>query len=327
MNSLIVLGILALFIHGVFFDATFFKIYIPLVGVYWIWLLTIFAYKDNNWKRRKITISSWNKPGDPTAYVPIDYDVTELIEYLEKVNNSSNGKNKLTLTYACVKAIGIAFTNGISNVGRIAFGSFRGVDQIDIAILADVKKGKDLVPIVIKHPHSKSLQQISEDVYNLASRAKAGKDEVHNKNFMIANYIPSFLLGPIITIGEYISLNLGWDLPLLNAKGDQYPPIVLTNIGTFGLEAGFAPLPPMANLLCSWMGAVTEKPWIVNGEIKIRKILTIVHTLDHRIGDAAIAVKPLKLIKTILENPKLLETLEYKGNELLNTDVIDIHSN
>ncbi len=80
-------------------------------------------------------------------------------------------------------------------------------------------------------------------------------------------------------------------------------------------------------MICSCMGTVTEKPWIVNGEIKIRKILTIVHTLDHRAGDAALIVKPFKIVKKLLESPGLLESLEYDGDTLKNPEILDLKKN
>jgi len=75
------------------------------------------------------------------------------------------------------------------------------------------------------------------------------------------------------------------------------------------------------------MGRVTEKPWVVNGEIKIRKILTIVYTVDHRVGDAALGVKTFKNIKKILENPNLLEDIKFEDNKCLNDELLEPKKN
>mmetsp|Transcript_21771 Transcript_21771/g.19284 ORF Transcript_21771/g.19284 Transcript_21771/m.19284 type:complete len:252 (+) Transcript_21771:19-774(+) len=250
MNVLIVLGIVTLFVYTIFVDATLFMIYLPIVGVYWILNITVCNRKDSIWKRRKIAISSWNESGDPSAYLPAEYDVTDLVDYIDKANKKNEGHNKLTLTYAVAKTFGIAFTRMLPNVGRIAFGQFRPMKHIDIAILADVNGGKDLVPVTLKTPHTKSLNEIAQIIKEKATRAKKGEDTEHNKNFKAADFIPSFIFGPVLTIIAYLSLNLGWNVPIIGAKGDQYPPIVLTNVGSFGLEAGFAPLPPMASMCC-----------------------------------------------------------------------------
>lgn len=126
-----------------------------------------------------------------------------------------------------------------------------------------------------------------------------------------------------MSIVGYLTLNMGWSIPIIGAKGDVYSPIILTNIGSLGLTAGFAPMPPMAAMIVACMGAVTEKPWVVNGEIKIRKILTIVYSFDHRAGDGAILVRNLQVMNKMMLNPQLMERLEYDGNDIINKELLD----
>lgn len=65
------------------------------------------------------------------------------------------------------------------------------------------------------------------------------------------------------------------------------------------------------------MGKVHEKPLVVDGEIKIRKVIKIVYTADHRIGDASLAVKGLSLIKQMIEHPESMETVKFDGHDLI----------
>ena len=59
-------------------------------------------------------------------------------------------------------------------------------------------------------------------------------------------HLPTFLMGPILSILAYISLNLGIGIPFLGVKAKQQGVAYITNIGSFGLDAAFAPLcPPM----------------------------------------------------------------------------------
>jgi pyruvate dehydrogenase E2 component (dihydrolipoamide acetyltransferase) len=323
MNALLVLGIVTLVIYGILVDGTFFKIYLPLVGAYWFVSAVLFKTNDPIWKRRRIAMASWSAPGEPTSYMPAEYDVTETMEYLEKLNKGFNDGTKITLTYLVTKALGIALTASIDHVGRLALGHFRRVDQVDITVLTDVNGGKDLIPINVKAPHNKSLAQISKDIQERADKARKGKDEQHKKNTQAVEFLPSFLVGPLLAIIPYITLNLGWDVPLIGAKGNMFSPIVLTNVGSLGLTAGFAPMPPLCAEIVACMGKVVDRPWVVNGEIKIRKILTIVYSFDHRFGDGAVTVKALKYTTKCLENAKIMETLKYNNNDLLNGDVFD----
>jgi len=184
-----------------------------------------------------------------------------------------------------------------------------------------------IVPMTIKGPHSKTLQEIAKEVSEKADKAKKGKDEQHNKNFQVVQFLPSFLLGPLMGIISYVTLNLGWDIPIVGAKGKMYAPVVLTNVGSLGLTAGFAPVPPTRACLLACMGMIMDKPWVVDGEIKIRKIMTVVYTFDHRIGDGAITVKPLKLFKKMIENPAIMEEMKFEGAKMTNPELFDEKKN
>ena len=81
--------------------------------------------------------------------------------------------------------------------------------------------------------------------------------------------------------------------------------MVLTNIGSIGLDEGFAPLPcPMHVCIVACAGKINKKPVVRDGEIVIRDIMTIVYTLDHRFGDASVLVPFCNVVKAILEDPE-----------------------
>ena len=54
------------------------------------------------------------------------------------------------------------------------------------------------------------------------------------------------------------------------------------------------------------MHNIVERPTIVNGEIKIRPIMYLALSYDHRIIDGKDSVSFLKLIKENLEDPRKL---------------------
>ena len=143
MNALIGLAIVALIIYNILYDATFMKIYLAIVGVYYVVTTVVFKTNDKMWKRRRIAMSSWNEPGEPTSYLPVEYDVTEWLKYLESLNKNSQGK-KISMTYLVTKGLSAALSSSVDNIGRIAFGYFKCEEQIDIWVLADVNNGKDL---------------------------------------------------------------------------------------------------------------------------------------------------------------------------------------
>lgn len=81
--------------------------------------------------------------------------------------------------------------------------------------------------------------------------------------------------------------------------------MVLTNIGTLGLQTGLAPIPcPVHPSIVVCCGAVHKKPVVVNDQIVIREVMTVTYTMDHRQGDAAIIMPFLRVIKDLVENPE-----------------------
>lgn len=74
-------------------------------------------------------------------------------------------------------------------------------------------------------------------------------------------------------------------------KANAFGHVVLTNIGSIGLEYGFAPLPcPMHACIVACAGKITKKPVVKDDQVVIRDMMTIVYTVDHRFGDAAVLV-------------------------------------
>ncbi len=76
----------------------------------------------------------------------------------------------------------------------------------------------------------------------------------------------------------------------------------ITNLGGFGVDS-FEPIinPPQAAILAT--GKITEKPIVIDGEIKIAPMITMTLVWDHRITDGANAALFLREIKKIIEEP------------------------
>jgi 2-oxoglutarate dehydrogenase E2 component (dihydrolipoamide succinyltransferase) len=79
----------------------------------------------------------------------------------------------------------------------------------------------------------------------------------------------------------------------------------ISNGGVYGSMMGTPIInPPQSAIL--GMHAVNQRPYVVNGEIKIRPIMYVALTYDHRLIDGREAVLFLKKIKTSVEEPESL---------------------
>ena len=79
----------------------------------------------------------------------------------------------------------------------------------------------------------------------------------------------------------------------------------ITNIGVFGIDAGTPIMPPGESAIVS-LGAVVDRPWVLDGEIAVRQVTTLALSFDHRLVDGAQGSKFLADIALMLQEPSQL---------------------
>lgn len=76
----------------------------------------------------------------------------------------------------------------------------------------------------------------------------------------------------------------------------------ITNLGEFGIDA-FTPVINYPEAAILGIGQIKDKPVVFNGEITIRKMVTLSLVFDHRIIDGAPAARFLQAVGRMIENP------------------------
>lgn len=79
----------------------------------------------------------------------------------------------------------------------------------------------------------------------------------------------------------------------------------ITNIGVFGIDTGTPILPPGESAIIA-LGAVMQRPWVVDGQIVVRDITTLALSFDHRLVDGAQGSKFLSDVALMMQEPALL---------------------
>lgn len=126
-----------------------------------------------------------------------------------------------------------------------------------------VSSDKGLVVPVLRNAENMSLAAIEKEIKRLALKARDGK----------------------ITLDEM--------------SGGTF---TITNGGIFGsmLSTPILNIPQSAIL---GMHNIVQRPWVVNGEIKVRPIMYVALSYDHRVIDGKDSVGFLKTVKELLEDP------------------------
>ena len=131
-------------------------------------------------------------------------------------------------------------------------------------------------------------------------------------NLGIAAATPRGLIVPNIKDADRLSLlELAQAMAALTAtarEGRTQPAemaggtITITNVGVFGVDSGTPILNPGESaILC--FGAVRDMPWVVDGEIVVRKVTQLALSFDHRLVDGELGSRFLADIARLLEDP------------------------
>jgi len=78
--------------------------------------------------------------------------------------------------------------------------------------------------------------------------------------------------------------------------------VTITNVGVFGVDAGTPILTPGEAAILAF-GQVKDAPWVVSGQLAVRKICTLSLSFDHRIVDGELGSAVLRDVGAMLEDP------------------------
>jgi 2-oxoisovalerate dehydrogenase E2 component (dihydrolipoyl transacylase) len=147
-----------------------------------------------------------------------------------------------------------------------------------------------------------------------ASWDEANQEIVYKRyvNLGIAAATPRGLIVPNVKDADRLSLlELAQALAALTAtarEGRTQPAetaggtITITNVGMFGVDGGTPILNPGESaILC--FGAVRDMPWVIDGEIAVRKVTQLALSFDHRLIDGELGSRFLADIARVLEDP------------------------
>jgi pyruvate dehydrogenase E2 component (dihydrolipoamide acetyltransferase) len=76
----------------------------------------------------------------------------------------------------------------------------------------------------------------------------------------------------------------------------------ITNVGVFGVDTGTPILNPGEAAILAF-GQIRDMPWVVDGELAVRKVTTLALSFDHRIVDGELGSLFLRDVGAMLEDP------------------------
>jgi pyruvate dehydrogenase E2 component (dihydrolipoamide acetyltransferase) len=206
----------------------------------------------------------------PHFYETMDCDIGKLVAAREEINAAApkdkDGKPayKLSVNDFVIKALALALQRvPDANVSWTEAGMLKHKHS-DIGVAVALPGG--LITPIVRSAESKSLSAISNEMRDLAARARARKLKPH----------------------EY-----------------QGGTTSVSNLGMYGVKDFTAVInPPQSTILA--VGTGEERAVVRNGQLAVATIMSVTLSCDHRAVDGALGAELIVAFKKLIENPVMM---------------------
>jgi pyruvate dehydrogenase E2 component (dihydrolipoamide acetyltransferase) len=206
----------------------------------------------------------------PTFYLTIDCDIGRLLDAREQINAAAPKDKekkplyKLSVNDFVIKALAVALQQVPDcNVSWTEAGMVKHKHS-DVGVAVAMPGG--LITPIIRNAESKSLSQISNEMKDLAARARTRK---------------------------------------LKPQEYQGGTSSVSNLGMFGISHFTAVInPPQSTILA--VGASEERAVVRNGKVEAAHVMSATLSCDHRAIDGALGAELIGAFRRLIENPVMM---------------------
>jgi len=255
---------------------------------------------------RKIAIGTWRMAYDSQVYGTLEVRMDEALRYIAEFRAKTG--MRLTVSHLMARATAAALAscpdaNAVLRWSRIYLRKNIGV-FFQVATTDD-KTGKvDLSGATLYDVEKKSLQDICRELEAKAEAVRNKKDKAFEGARNTFRLIPCALVGPLLRLLSFLTVTLNLDLSFLGLPKDPFGSVMITNVGSLGLDTAYPPLVPYSRVpLLLATGVVKEKPLAENGKVIVGRTMTINATFDHRFVDGVHAAQMSGVLREWMEKP------------------------
>jgi pyruvate dehydrogenase E2 component (dihydrolipoamide acetyltransferase) len=206
----------------------------------------------------------------PTFYLTIDCDIGRLLDAREQINAAAPKDKdkkplyKLSVNDFVIKALAVALQQVPNcNVSWTEAGMLKHKHS-DVGVAVAMPGG--LITPIIRNAETKSLSSISNEMKDLAARARTRK---------------------------------------LKPQEYQGGTSSVSNLGMFGISHFTAVInPPQSTILA--VGASEQRAVVRNGKIEAAHIMSVTMSCDHRAIDGALGAELIGAFRRLIENPVMM---------------------
>jgi len=257
---------------------------------------------NNSWRR--LAIATYTAPKDSRIYGTFEVDVTPVMEFIAARKQEGI---KLSITHFVCAAVARTLYEDIPEINCfVRRGKMVPRQDSDVFVSINVDQ-REMTGTVLRKCQELSVYEIAEQLQRAAEEKRSGVESGAFAAKDLLSKVPWPFRRWLFLLIKWWIFDLGLPFPFLKIQPDPFGSIMVTNIGTFGLQYGMVALFPIGRLPgVVTMGRVMEKPVVIDGKICIRSMLPLTGTFDHRIVDGAQAGILANCAIRRLQNPEEL---------------------
>ncbi len=197
----------------------------------------------------------------PHFYMTIDCLIDDLLKLRKDINERAGDAYKLSVNDLVIKAAALALRKVPQANSAWTDEAIRLFERVDISVAVATPEG--LITPIIRDADKKSLGVISNEMKDLAARAKAKK------------------------------------LKLEEFQGGSFS---ISNLGMFGIRHFEAIInPPQSCILA--VGAGEQRAIVKNGQLAVGTVMSCTLSCDHRAVDGAVGAEYMQAFQGIVQDP------------------------
>jgi len=198
----------------------------------------------------------------PHYYLTVDCEIDALLRMRKEINEAA--ELKLSVNDFVIKAAALTLKKVPAVNASWSEDAILRWETADIAVAVAIEEG--LITPIIKSAERKGLRQISEEMRDLSTRARAGK------------------------------------LKLQEFQGGTFS---ISNLGMFGIKDFTAVINPPHSAILT-VGVGEPRPVVKNGALAVATVMSCTLACDHRVVDGAVGAEWIQAFKKIIEAPGML---------------------
>jgi pyruvate/2-oxoglutarate dehydrogenase complex dihydrolipoamide acyltransferase (E2) component len=252
---------------------------------------------------RNIAIGTWRSAKDPTVYGLMDLRCDKALEYTTALAQRTG--ERVNITHFLAKAVAECFKRHPEINAVLRFGRIYPRKYVTLFLqVATDDEGKDLSGITVREAEGKSIVDIAAEINRKARAVKDRSDKSYDQMKGLMSLLPGWLAGFVLDAAGFLQFTLNLWSPLLGTPKDPLGSVMITNVGSLGIDCAFAPLVAYSRVpMVLTAGAVQDQVVVEDGQPVVRPVLRLGVTFDHRLIDGVHAAKLSKLLTAIFRDP------------------------